>query len=297
MKVLIPTTFTPAMLIASNTVEAYPTWAAGTTYAKDARVDYGIDIYQSLVNSNTGNQPDTSPLSWLLVGPDNKHAMFDNEIGTVTTSPAPLSVTVATGVIEAVYLGNVTAARATVTVQNGAGGPVVYQSTQSLAGDEVADWYQYFFFDPLTQRTQAFFQGIPLVLNSHLTIELEGSGSVSIGTVSFDRLRTLGTVAMGAQAGIRDYSRKETDEFGVTTFVQRAFSKRLSAQFAVDRTQLNRVQRQLYGLRATPVVWLGADDAPEYEEALTIFGFYRDFTTAIDYPTYSLCNIEIEGLI
>lgn len=297
MKVLIPTTFTPAMLIASNTVEAYPTWAAGTTYAKDARVDYGINIYQSLVNSNTGNQPDTSPLSWVLFGPDNKHAMFDNEIATVTTSPAPLIVTVATGAIDSVYLGNLSGARVSITVRDGSGGPIVYQSTQSLAGDEVADWYQYFFFDPLTQRTQAFFQGIPLVLNSYLTIELEGSGTVSIGTVSFGRLRTLGTVGMGAQAGIRDYSRKETDGFGVTTFVQRAYSKRLSAQFAVDRAQLNRVQRQLYDLRATPVVWLGADDAPEYEEALTIFGFYRDFTTAIDYPTYSLCNIEIEGLI
>jgi hypothetical protein len=98
MKLIAPTTFVAAThLVSSNATEPYATWASGTTYAKDAFVDYGTHIYQSLVNSNTGNQPDTSPTQWVLVGPDNTHAMFDDQISTATNSTSPLTVVLATG--------------------------------------------------------------------------------------------------------------------------------------------------------------------------------------------------------
>jgi hypothetical protein len=65
----------------------------------------------------------------------------------------------------------------------------------------------------------------------------------------------------------------------------------------VHNSQLNRVQRLLYDLRAVPVVWLGNNDAPEFEEPMVVFGFYRDFSTDVAYPTVSFCSLEIEGLI
>lgn len=296
MKVLIPKAFNTSMLISSNAVEAYPAYAAGTTYAKDARVDYGIHIYQSLVNSNIGNQPDISPLHWVQIGPDNKHAMFDTQVSTQTTSTAPLTVVLATGGIESVYLGNVAAARVRLTVRDGLAGPIIYQQTQSLSSTEVADWFQYFFNDTLINKTSALFVGIPVVSGSHATIEVEGSGSVAVGHVAFGRIQELGMVQQGAQSGIRDYSRKETDEFGTTTFVVRGYSKWLNVQMLVERARFNVVQRNLYALRAQPCVWIGADDCPEYDEALTVFGYFKDFVHSIEYYSHSLCDLEIEGL-
>lgn len=296
MKVLIPKAFDTSMLISSNAAEVHPAYSAGTTYAKDARVDYGIHIWQSLVNSNIGNQPDISPLFWVQVGPDNKHAMFDTQVSTQTTSTSPLTVVVATGGIEAMYLGNLAAARVTLTVRNGLAGPIIYQQTQSLSGTEVSDWFQYFFSDPLINRTSALFLGIPVVSASHATIEIEGSGTVRVGHVAFGRIQDLGMVQQGAQSGIRDYSRKETDEFGTTTFVVRGFSKWLNVQMLVERARFNTVQRNLYALRAQPCVWIGADDCPEYDEALTVFGYFKDFVHSIEYYSHSLCDLEIEGL-
>ena len=296
-KIIVPTPFTPAMLVSTNAVETRPAWSAGTTYAKDAFVDFGTHIYQSLVNNNTGNNPATSPMFWVLIGPDNVHAMFDDQVSTQTVSPAPLNVTVATGNIGAVFLGNLVGSRVTLTVRDGNGGPIVYQQTQSLSGEEASDWYQYFFFDPLTQRTQAAFTGIPPFASSHVTVSLQGSGLVSVGMMQFGRLRDLGTIEYGAQGGFIDYSRKLTDEFGATTFVRGAYSKRLNCTMALDRLQFNRINRLVAEVRSTPIVFIGSDATPEYEEALTIFGFIRSFQPTIAYPSFSLCSMEIEGLI
>lgn len=297
MKVLIPNTFTEAMLVSSNASELYPAWSAITSYSKDAIVDYGMHLYQSLVNSNINNTPSTAPTFWTNIGPDNTHAMFDDEVSTQTTSAGPLIVTVATGIIESVYLGNLVGTLAKITVRDGLNGTIVYQSQQSLSGESVADWYQYFFFDPLTQRTQALFQGIPPYGSSHLTIEIQGSGNVSVGIVSFGKSRELGETLIAPKASIINRSIKRTDEFGKVTFVKRGFSKILSAQIAVERLKVNVLHRTLISLKDTPCLWISSDANPEYEELITIFGFYKDFTTSIDYPSFSLCNLELEGLI
>lgn len=296
-KIIVPTAFTPAMLVSTNAVEQYPTWAAGTTYAKDAFVDYGTHIYQSLVNNNTGNQPDISPTQWVLIGPDNIHAMFDAQISTQTLSQAPLNVTLTTGAIGAVYLGNLVGNQVTLTVRDGSGGPIVYQATQFLSGEPVADWYQYFFFDPLTQRTQALFTGIPPYVGSHVTVSIQGAGTVAVGIMQFGRLRELGMIEMGAQGGFVDYSRKITDEFGTTTFVKGAYSKKLTCTMELARTDFNRVNRLMAELLSTPMVFIGSDANPEYEEVLTVFGFVKSFMPTIAYPSFTLCSLEIEGLI
>ena len=119
--------------------------------------------------------------------------------------------------------------------------------------------------------------------------------TVSAGEVVFGMLSDLGDTQYGVTSGIIDYSVKSTDQYGNTTLTKRAYSKRMSAKVQLDNTQLNRVQSFLYTIRATPCVWIGSDD-PRMQEPLVIYGFYKDFSTEIPYPTYSLCSLEVEGL-
>ena len=42
-------------------------WDGGTTYSTLQTVSFGGSSWVSLVNNNTGNQPDTSPTQWSLV--------------------------------------------------------------------------------------------------------------------------------------------------------------------------------------------------------------------------------------
>lgn len=283
--------------IATNAVESVANYSAATTYTLGQTVVYALSIYESLNATNLNHTPDVSPTWWLRVGPSNQQAMFDDQISTVTTKTGILTVTTPRSFVDAVFLGNLQAESATITVRNGLGGPIVYQQTQILNGEETTDWYQYFFFDPLVRRTQALFTGIPPYVNAHVTLDLEnGANTTSIGIMTCGKIHNLGQTQYGASVGIMDYSKKETDDFGITTFVKRAYSKRMNCQVFVDNLQINRVQRLLYEVRAIPIVWVASED-PTLEEPLIVFGFYRDFSTEISYPTASLCNIEVEGLI
>jgi hypothetical protein len=295
MKVIKPTTFVEAThLVSTNAVETYAAYNAANTYAKGARVDYGTHIYESLVNSNTGNTPSTSPTFWVLVGPDNVHAMFDDQISTATVSTTPLIVVMTPGLMNSLALLGLVGSQAVVAITDGAGGPTVYSRTVNLDGSYVYDWYMYF-FEPFTQIGEVVFTDIPPYLNARMTLTLSGSGTVAIGQLSFGTFYELGDAEYGATAGITDYSRKDTDEFGATTFVERAFSKRMTARLMLDAMQMNKVQRVLSDIRAKPAVWIGAEG--EAYQPLVVYGFYRDFTIDVAYPTKSYCSLEIEGLI
>ncbi len=295
MKVVKPTAFLPAMLVATNAIEIVAAWSAGTTYAVDVQARTGGRIYQSRTGGNLNFPPASNPLKWADVGPDNTSAAFDDQVSTSATGATSLTYTLATGIIDALALINVAATTARLVVRDGPGGAVFFDESAGMDGSTVTDWYQYFFSDPLLQRTQIVFDGIPPFGSSSATITITGTGAVSVGHIAFGRVAELGDAAYGATAGITDYSTKTTDAFGVITFVRRAFSKRMTARLTINNLQLNRIQRLLYDLRATPCVWIGADD-PQFDEPLTVFGYYRDFSTDIAYPTTSYCSLEIEGL-
>lgn len=295
MKVIAPTTFDAAThLVSTTAVETYATYNAATTYAKDDFVDYGTHIYQSLVNSNTGNQPDISPTFWVLIGPDNVHAMFDDQISTATISATPLEVVLDTGLCNSLALFGLVGNQVDVTVTDGAAGPTVYAETISLDGTFIFDWYQYF-FEPYVQIEEIVLTDLPPYVDARLTVELTGSGNVQIGQLVFGTQYELGSAEYGASIGIIDYSRKETDEFGVTTFVERAFSKRMTARLMLETVQIARVQQVLARIRAKPAVWVGVPDDATYTP-LTVYGFFRDFSIEVSYPTQSYCSLEIEGL-
>ncbi len=67
MKVIQPVIFQTSQLHSTTAVETYSTYAAGTTYAIGNKVVYGTRIYESLVNANLGNQPDTNSTKWLAL--------------------------------------------------------------------------------------------------------------------------------------------------------------------------------------------------------------------------------------
>lgn len=208
-----------------------------------------------------------------------------------------LTVVVQPSKFNSIVIVNTIADSATVQVQEGLGGPITYEQTVILnaANTGVSDWSQYFFNEVEAPKNQAYLENIPGSGNSVVTLNFFGTSQVSVGQVIFGDLVQIGKTQYGAQAGIIDYSRKVTDEFGNTSFVRRAFSKRLECQVFVDRKDVNRVQTLLSNLRATPVFWIATDD-PDYSVPMVIYGFYRDFNTTIAYPSVSLCNLQIEGL-
>lgn len=294
MKVIKPAVITDAQLISSSVAETeYAAYAPATDYAVGARRIYSHKIWESVQTPNVGHTPGTDALYWAEIGPTNRWAMLDTEISTATSVPLSLAVTIAPGLVNSLALLEIDGAQLNVTVRDGPGGPVVYDYDKSLDGSVVYDWLQYF-YEPFIAVHEVVLSDLPLYGNAHITVTITSAGTVNVGTLAAGMSTYLGDVEHGASAGIIDYSRKDTSATGVTTFVRRKFSKQMSVRMMVENFALNNLQRTIADLRATPCVWVGVDSAGY--APLTIFGFYRDFSIDVAYPTKSYCNLEIEGL-
>lgn len=297
MQVIKPIIFLDSHLISTTAVETYPTYTAGTTYALDAFVIYSNKVYQSLQASNIGNTPSTSPTFWQYISFGNKYAMFDGEVNTKTTASESLeTVIVPATIINSLAYLELDGTELHVQVQDGAGGPIVYERVVSLDGTIILDWYMYF-FEPYDTATEVIFNDVPPYLNARITSTLTGAtgSTVQIGSMIYGNIYRLGGTQYGVSSGIRDYSVKQTDDFGNTSFLQRAYSRRMEATVFMDNTAIAFNQRLLIDLRAVPAVWIGSEE--DNYSSLTVFGYYRDFNIDVSYPTFSLCRIEIEGLI
>jgi len=296
MKLIRPVTLTDVMLVSSTAPENdYPTWSSVTAYAAGARVIlYATHRRYEALAASTNVSPATDPTKWLDLGPTNRWAMFDARVGTVTAGATSLQVVLAPGSVDALALIDTQAEIATVTLT--AGGSTVYSRTQTfnVGGVAIDNWFSWF-FEPLGQKTSMLFLDLPVYAAGQISVTLTRDNpaeEVACGTLLVGRQLSLGDTEHGADIGIIDYSRKETDQFGVTSVVERAFAKRMTAKVVMPTDAIDDVHRSLAALRATPVLWIGSESF----ESLTVYGFYKEFSIDIAYPTVSYCSLTIEGL-
>lgn len=301
MKVVRPVTITDAILNSSTAAEpgaGETAWNSGTTYAAAAEVYLTSTHrrYRSVQASNTNHNPaaDTTATWWLDIGPTNRWAMFDSGVGTITTQVSPLTVELDPGQsIDTIALLDVAAA--TVQCVMIADAVSVYDQTVDMTSlDTVTDWYEYF-FDPITRRTTVIFNDLPPYPNGVVTITSTegGGGAVSIGTCVIGRRFRVGGTKYGASAGITDFSRKATDDFGVTTVVERPYADRMDVVVDCVAGATDQIKRTLASLRATPVVWIGGEGV---FDALVAYGFYKSFNVELTSRLVSHCSLSIEGL-
>ncbi|MDP2099840.1 MAG: hypothetical protein U1D70_08125 [Methylobacter sp.] len=301
MKLIKPTVITDAMFTSSTAPEAdFAAWAVGTAYVVGNKVIRTTHrIYECLAD-NTGNIPEDNLTGltpkWLDIAPTNKWAMMDDVIGTSTTIASPLTVVLSPGPFGGLALMELVGKDAEITVKESPSGITVYNKTISLDGTVITSFYDWF-FAPYKQLDSFVLTDLPdQFYTPEITISITATtGNVSCGVCKLGEVINIGGTEYGATSGVIDYSRKEKDVFGRYTIVERAFSKRANFKIFTDKIDYNRISRRLAEVRATPSVWIGSD-IPGYEP-LVIYGFAKDWSIDVAYPTANYCNLEIEGLI
>lgn len=265
-------------LIYSNMIDARNQWAVGTTYALGDLVRYDKRIYQSLQAANTGHTPDEASSAWWVdTGPDNIWACLDRTVSTQSVGGGSEHY------IALVLPVNVDAAAAMNLDVTGVG--LVLGDGASFAN------YVYKSNAPSNVMLGGVRAGnvLTLVLNN-------SQNQPRIGELVFGTLKTIGSTQYGLTGQMIDYSRKEADDFGVVRFVERAYSKRLSASVMVPKADYNASVKTALSLRATPTVW-AATDIDDFAEGAIVFAFLKDLSYEVSYPTQTLFSIELEGLI
>jgi len=300
LQLVDPVAITDPVLVASSVPEtdAEP-WSAATTYVQGARVVRAHRIWESLTAGNVGAEPSGDPTRWLDTGPTNRWAPFDQALGTATTAVGSITTTLraqsavsALAVLDTdagsvrvqapgydrtrvrtgqgtsfLFLDLVVPAGAdvTVTINAGGGGSSTRTWSDTATWDDGASWAD--------------------------TMPLPGAGSVTVGTILIGQLRALGLTEASPSASITDYSRKETDDFGAVTVVERAWAKRMTTRALIRTDALDLVANRLAAVRARPVLWVGQEGL----ESLTVYGFAKEWSIEVGATTSKL-SLSIEGL-
>lgn len=265
--VVSPVEIDDAALVSSNVPETdYAAWSAGVTYVLGARVIKTAThrIYESAANDNLGNDPVASPL-WIDIGPTNRCAMFDQALGTLTSRASNIVLVLAPGAVGALALLDVTASSVRVQATG-------YDVTLDASTGSVS------------------FLDLP-GSGGNITVTITGTGTVSVGTLLAGKLAGLGITGESPTAGITDFSRKEVDEFGAATIVERAWAKRMSARALIKTEKIDIVANRIAKLRATPALWIGDDGT----QSLQIYGFFKDFSIEVG-ENVSTLSLSVEGL-
>lgn len=294
---IIPKQITDSNFSSSNVPENdYAAWSSSTTYTLGQYVILGAPyhkVYQSV--NGTGNlnkNPATESTYWVEVSPTNRWKMFDQSGGTITTNPDSIVVTFTASKLTAIAFLDVTCA--SIQVTGSYAGTTFYDVTQYGTDQAIINnWYDYFTAES-SRSSVLVFLNVPYVSNATFTVTISNPGTTAAcGNMVWGVYQELGKTQYGATVGITDYSKKNVDEFGKVTLVQRAFSQKMDAKLYVENTAVDPLRKTLTGIRATPCLWLGA---PDNFESTTLYGYYKDFSIDIAYPTYSVCSLSLEGL-
>lgn len=278
-------------------------WDETTTYSQGQKVRYEHVSYESLADSNKGNIPSETwsgtSAKWKRLGATLPWRMLDDFVETQTVGQEGESLTFTVPFSRATAFGllNLTGATVHVTVTDDDEG-VFFDKTYSIVKD-IDDFSLYSYnFDEIQSVDTLLATGIPMPISGTLAVEIDpGSGATaSVGHVIVGRDRSLGGTLYDAEVSITDYSRKEADEFGVTTFVRRSYAKRASLELYLHPRQSDFVAATLQDLRATPAVWIG-DNTDSGYTALTIFGWVEDWRSVYSGPNEQQLSVDVQGLI
>jgi hypothetical protein len=326
LQLLQPIAITDAVLTSSSVPEDDAIeWTAAGGYALGQRVIRRSThrVWESLLERNVGHDPATTTGAWLDVGPTNRWAMFDQALGSVTTDEAPIVVTLRPGPA-ASGLAILDCNAATVRVQapgydrtvapSGGSGGALFLDLSLAAGASVTVtltpfgkaatrvvWDDGFAWDDSVswQDTVAGTATVepPSWADAEGVSDLTnwqdsrgGDGTVFVGTLLLGILRPLGITESSATSGITDYSRRETDEFGETMIVPRAWAKRMAGKALIRTDAVDQVVGRIAAVRAVPSLWLG--DAGV--DSLIVYGFFKDFSVEVG-ETLSKLTLSIEG--
>ncbi|KQS50973.1 phage head spike fiber domain-containing protein [Sphingomonas sp. Leaf198] len=238
----------------------------------------GTRIYESLQADNLAHSL-TDGTWWLDIAPTNRWALFDGAIGSLAKANGQISVTLRPDIpVDSLAVLELTAA--SVRVQITANGASVYDQTQSTNG-----------IDPAS----LIFLGLPNPANASITVTITGdtlSSLVTAGALVIGNMVDLGLTEAGASIGITDFSKRSTDDFGVTTVVERGWAKRMTAKTKVDTAAVDAIQLRVASIRAVPAVWIGEDGY----NSLIVYGFFKEFSVDLALETISYCSLTVEGM-
>lgn len=314
MRIIRPVDITPAsgILTTSNIAETDEAeYSNGTNYVVDDLVmvtgtgggaaTATHKIYKALI----ANGPATTVVdptdqvsnsaTWLEVSATNRYKMFDQRIGDQSTNATTITIKLTFAeIVNALAIFNVDAAEMDVVATSTAEGEVHNQNYDLSDLTLITDFYSWF-FEPIARLSEYAIFDLPnyddLVIDIILTVP---SGSASVGEIVVGRQREMGYAVYGTSVSFVDYSTIETDTFGISYILERAFADLVDFDLRIPSYQVAGFKRTLSGFRATPIVYSATESGDHY--GTLVYGLAKDPEVVIESTNISFCTLQVQGL-
>lgn len=257
---------------------------------------FGIHNIDCQPNENiyVAATPDSNSVGfWHEIGYANKWRMFDNSVSTVTSQGELIDVTLDWTWCDTIALFNLEGlyVQLDLTVE----GVSIYSEQVSTFVDDYTSWADVFFNEP--QFIGNVYRVIAPSLGAKVRVRIVAqNGTAKCGHLVIGMGKNIGNSQYGLKSGIADYSKIVTDEYGDTSLSQGKYAVTTDVDVWLNKGMRPAVRQFLEARRATPLVWHmdNNDSSPSYD--LVLFGFYKEFTTAIEGFELDGCSISITGL-
>jgi hypothetical protein len=103
----------------------------------------------------------------------------------------------------------------------------------------------------------------------------------------------IGKCLYGTEVGIVDYSRKERDEFGNLTLIERGYTDVVRYRVAISTANAAQVRNLLASKRAVSAAYVGHAD----HAVVNVTGYLTSFSVPLDNWNVSVITIEVEGIV
>jgi hypothetical protein len=303
MRVIKPISVTPAKLTATSipepdTARGEVAWTAGTYTTGTRRILTSTHlVYQVVADPSTTDSPAVGAAkpvpTWVVVGPTNRYAMFDDVNDTQSIGDSPLNIEITPSqVVNGLAMFNVSGAPTINVKQVDPVEGIVYDRDVAMTDNSsIVDYYAYC-FEPIINRTEFVLLDLQPYATAKVVVSAEG-GEIAVGTLTMGTQIDLGIALYGTSLQLLDFSRKERNEFGNFEIVPRRTAKLVDFDVSVPKGRVGYVFNQLQALTTVPAVWVGTD---ENDDSTLVYGYYRDSQINISGPVYCSATIQIEGL-
>lgn len=305
MKSYIPIDITDDRLVSSSIDEpdmSEPGYSPTATYAKFGQVSVvDVDthlVYESLVDANLGNPPETSPTKWVLRSYTNRFRMFEWNQGEPSVGQSPLSVVIRPGKrIDAVTLEGLKAATLDLTIRNGVDGPVVFTLDGYLLNRNINSFVE-FFYSPFVRTKIVSTFAVPQVPDPVIYLTLsDPSGTVELSRFAVGQSTHLGNVQWSPLSTSENYSKVTWNDFGRATLKPIPSLPKTEQTIIFNANRINAIRQYKQDTDAKAAVWSALDDIDgPYTESLVVIGVHQNFDIDISSVEESKIDLSLKGV-
>ena len=233
-------------------------------------------VYQCLTATSQDPEEgatEDSAATWIVVGPTNKWAMFDNLQNTKTINDTDFTVTLnpITYVNTLAVLGFSGVSSVRVEVDN-TGGTTIYDKTFTASDfSAIYDHYTYVFYQIVALK-KLIVEDLPPLPNTTIRVTFSGA-DMQIGELAFGFAVNIGTlVANGTKSDRFRYREQQYNEFGYPTGAAPIVVELNTYDVLVPKLTNPSIQKLLDGLTGKNTLWVGDIGS---DQRMITYGFFE----------------------